>query len=180
MSILKVARLGHPVLRTRSRELTRAEVQTPIIQEFIDDLIDTMREYDGAGLAAPQVHHGVRIFVAAIDPNDDEPVSVDAEPMVFINPVVKPIGADTEEDWEGCLSVPDMRGRVVRAGEVEVTFMDRRGERLVATAHGHQARVIQHENDHLDGVVFLDRMTKLDSLTYLEEYARYWSKNRKQ
>jgi peptide deformylase len=159
MSILKVARLGHPVLRATARQLTRAEIRTPPMQEFIDGLIDTMREYDGVGLAAPQVHHGVRIFAAAISPNEDDPLPGDEEPMVFVNPVVTPIGSDTEEDWEGCLSVPD--------------------KRLVAKAHGYPARVIQHEADHLDGVVFLDRMTNLQSLTYLDEYSRYWAKDRK-
>ena len=178
MSILKVARLGHPVLRAPARAVTRAEIGNSETQRFIDELIETMREYNGVGLAAPQVHEGLRIFVAAISPDGEDPLPEDEEPMVFINPVVTPVGTDTEEDWEGCLSVPDMRGRVVRSREVEVTFVDRHGERLVARAHGHPARVIQHEADHLDGLVFLDRMNKLESLTHLDEYARFWSKDK--
>jgi peptide deformylase len=178
MSILKVARLGHPALRAPARALGREELRSAPVQRLIDDLIETMREYHGIGLAATQVHEGVCIFVAAISPDDEEPLPDEAEPMVFVNPVVTPVGADSVEEWEGCLSVPDMRGRVVRAREIDVTFMDRYGERLSARAHGHPARVIQHETDHLNGLLFIDRMTGLQSLTYLDEYARYWVKER--
>jgi peptide deformylase len=178
MSILKVARLGHPVLRAPARALRLDEITTAPVQKLIDDMIETMNEYHGAGLAAPQVHEGVRIFVAIISPDDEEPSPEDIEPMVFINPVVTPIGTETMEDWEGCLSAPDLRGRVLRAQEIDVTCMDRHGERLSVRAHGHAARVIQHETDHLNGCLFLDRLTELRSLTYLEEYAKYWAKDR--
>src|SRR5512134_1926900 len=115
MSLLKVARMGHPVLRTRAREVERSELTQPSMQKLIDDLIDTMHEYHGVGLAGPQVHESLRIFVAAIAPQEEEPLSPDDDPMVFINPVITPIGDDMVEDWEGCLSIPDIRGRVPRA-----------------------------------------------------------------
>jgi len=176
MSILKVARMGHPVLRAPARAVGRDEIRSAAVQQLIDDLIETMTEYHGVGLAAPQVHEGLRIFVAAIDPDDEDPLPEDEEPMVFINPVVTPIGTDAVEDWEGCLSVPDLRGRVRRASEVDVVCLDRYGERLDVRAQGHPARVIQHESDHLNGHLFVDRMAAMQSLTFLDEYARFWVK----
>src|SRR6188472_1294434 len=115
MSILKVARMGHPVLRERARPVSKSDLRDPLMQKLIDDMIDTMHEYHGVGLAAPQIHESLRIFVAAIAPEDDEPLSPDDEPMVFINPVITPAGPEVVEDWEGCLSIPDIRGRVPRA-----------------------------------------------------------------
>jgi peptide deformylase len=178
MSLLKVARMGHPVLRARAREIDRAELKQGSVQKLIDDMIDTMHEYHGVGLAAPQIHEGVRIFVAAIAPQDDEPLSPGDEPMVFINPVITAAGTDIVEDWEGCLSIPDIRGRVPRARAIKVTAMDRTGAKIDISSHDFPARVIQHETDHLDGVLFVDRMRTFETLSYLDEYARYWSKDR--
>ena len=178
MSLLKVARMGHPVLRSRAREIERAELKTASMQKLIDDMIDTMHEYHGVGLAAPQIHEGLRLFVAAIAPQNDDPLSPDDEPMVFVNPVIAPIGHEMVEDWEGCLSIPDIRGRVPRARAITVTALDRNGGRIEITSRDFPARVIQHETDHLDGVLFFDRMRTFGSLTYLEEYARYWSKDK--
>jgi peptide deformylase len=177
MSLLKVARMGHPVLRQRARPLERAELQQPSVQKLIDDMIDTMHEYHGVGLAAPQIHEGVRIFVAAINPADEEPLSPDAVPMVFINPVLTPIGDEVREDWEGCLSIPDIRGRVPRARAIKVSAVDRLGAKIEITSQDFPARVIQHETDHLDGVLFFDRMKSLESLTFIDEYSRYWAKH---
>jgi peptide deformylase len=177
MSILKVARMGHPVLRARAREVEKAELKQPSIQKFIDDMIHTMREYHGVGLAAPQVHEKLRIFVAAVNPDEDEPLPVETEPMVFVNPVITPVGLDIVEDWEGCLSIPDLRGRVLRAQQINVTALDRLGEKIDITTHDFPARVIQHETDHLDGVLFLDRMRTFGTLSYLDEYQRYWLKD---
>lgn len=173
MSILKVARMGHPVLRQTARALDRAEIAHPLVQKLIDDMIETMVEYHGVGLAAPQVHEGVRIFVAALDSGDPEGES---EPIALINPEVTLIGSDTAEDWEGCLSIPDIRGKVPRAREVRVRAFNRKGERIEVKASNFSARIIQHENDHLDGVLFFDRMKSFDSLTFLDEYSRYWVK----
>ena len=178
MSLLKVARMGHPVLRSRGREIDRGELKQASIQKLIDDMIDTMHEYHGVGLAAPQIHEGLRIFVAAIAPESDDPLSPDDEPMVFVNPVVTAAGPEIVEDWEGCLSIPDVRGRVPRARTIRVTAMDRTGGKIDLASHDFPARVIQHETDHLDGVLFLDRMRSFETLSYLEEYARYWSKER--
>src|SRR5918996_4807125 len=100
MSLLKVARMGHPVLRSRAREIERAELKQGSLQKLIDDMIDTMHEYHGVGLAAPQIHEGLRIFVAAIAPENDDPLPPDVEPMVFVNPVITPTGPEMVEDWE--------------------------------------------------------------------------------
>jgi len=174
MSILKVARMGHPVLRAKARPLEKSEIRSGALQKLIDDMLDTMSEYHGVGLAAPQVHEGIRIFVAALDAGDDD--QEDTEPIVVINPEITVVGTDVVDDWEGCLSIPDIRGRVPRAREITVRALDRNGARIELGAHDFPARVIQHETDHLDGVLFFDRMTSLASMTFLDEYSRYWRK----
>ena len=170
MAILKVARMGHPVLRKRAQPLDPREIGTPRIQRLIDDLFETMHDSRGIGLAGPQVHESVRLFVAGVDDPDGG-----MPPVVVINPEVTPVGSTVEEDWEGCLSIPDIRGRVPRAARIRLRALDRRGRRVALTADGYPARVIQHETDHLDGVLFLDRMTSFESITFLDEYGRYWA-----
>jgi peptide deformylase len=174
MAILKVARMGHPMLRAKARALDKSDIKSGAIQRLIDDLIDTMVEYHGIGLAAPQVHESVRIFVAALDAAED---GEEAEPVVLINPEIAVVGSDIVDDWEGCLSIPDIRGRVPRAREIRVRAFDRKGDRIELHAHDFPARVIQHETDHLDGVLFFDRMRSLETLTFLDEYSRYWTKD---
>jgi peptide deformylase len=182
MSILKVARMGHPVLRARAKPLDAAEIKSPRIQQLIDDMFETMQEYQGVGLAAPQVHESVRLFVAGFAPNvddeeDDDEDEEDRVPlMALINPEIAVIGEDTADDWEGCLSIPDIRGRVTRAREIKVQAYDRRARRIEITARGFTARVIQHETDHLDGVLFFDRMASFETLTFLDEFGKYWSR----
>jgi peptide deformylase len=177
MSILKVARMGHPVLRAKARPLEKADLKRAALQQFIDDMMETMAEYHGVGLAAPQVHQGLRVFVASLNVDDREDGESDPEPIALINPEIAVVGTDVVEDWEGCLSIPDVRGRVPRAREIRVRAMDRNGSRLELVAHDFPARVIQHETDHLDGVLFLDRMRSLETLTFLDEYSRYWVKD---
>src|SRR6516225_6548875 len=179
MAILKVARMGHPVLRTRAKPIDPGDITSPRIQTLIDSLFETMQEYQGVGLAAPQVHESVRLFVAGFPPKrtaegeDDEETRVPL--MALINPEITIAGAATAEDWEGCLSIPDVRGKVPRALEIDVRAYDRRGRKISLHAKGFTARVIQHETDHLDGVLFFDRMKSLETLTFLEEYSRYWN-----
>jgi len=177
MSILKVARMGHPVLRAKARALDKGDLKSAAVQKLIDDMIDTMVEYHGVGLAAPQVHEGLRIFVAALDVEDDEKRDSDPQPIALVNPEITVVGSDVVEDWEGCLSIPDVRGRVPRAREIRLRALDRNGDRLELRAHDFPARVMQHETDHLDGVLFFDRMRSLESLTFLDEYSRYWAKD---
>jgi len=174
MSILKVARMGHPVLRAKARALEKGEIRSAVVQKLIDDMMDTMAEYHGVGLAAPQIHESVRIFVAALDARDGDS---DEEPLAIINPEITIVGSEIVEDWEGCLSIPDIRGRVPRAREIKVRAIDRKGDRIELHAHDFPARVIQHETDHLNGVLFFDRMNSFETLTFLDEYSRYWAKD---
>jgi peptide deformylase len=169
MSILKVARMGHPVLRQRGRSLETSELRTSRVQKLIDDMIDTMREYNGVGLAAPQVHESVRLFVALLADDPDEQTSA----VVIVNPEVVSNTSARQEGWEGCLSIPDIRGLVPRFTDITVKAVDRDGRPIELRLRDFPARVVQHETDHLDGVLFFDRMTSMQSLTYLEEYSRY-------
>jgi peptide deformylase len=170
MSILKVARMGHPVLRARARALDPTEVRSGPLQKLIDDMIETMQEYAGIGLAAPQVHESLRLFVAGIEGEGGK-----LRIVPFVNPEIIPAGDGTEEDWEGCLSIPEIRGRVPRHRDISVRALDRRGKPFELSTQGFPARVIQHESDHLDGILFLDRMKSFESLTFLDEYGRFWS-----
>jgi peptide deformylase len=169
MSILKVAKMGHPVLREKARALDKSELKSPAVQHFIDSMIDTMHEYSGVGLAAPQVHESLRVFVAMLNADDNG----EGDATVFVNPEITVKGDQTVEGWEGCLSIPDIRGRVPRAQHVVVTALDRHGKRFELEVKDFSARVVQHENDHLDGVLFFDRMKTMESLTFLEEFSRY-------
>ena len=178
MSILKVARMGHPVLRAKARALSQGDIKHAGVQQLIDDMIDTMIEYHGVGLAAPQIHESVRIFVGILDmPTPENRDEHAPEPMVLINPEIMPVGEDVVEDWEGCLSIPDIRGRVPRAKEIRLRGYDRDGGRIDLPLRDFAARVAQHEADHLDGVLFFDRMKAFDSLTFLEEYSRYHARD---
>jgi peptide deformylase len=179
MAILKVAQMGHPVLRTKARPIAPADFKHPALQNLIDDMLDTMAEYHGVGLAAPQIHESLRVFVGVLEsakPEAGKDVP-DPEPIAIINPEITPIGADIVEDWEGCLSIPDIRGRVPRAREIRLRGFDRDGAKLDLTLKDFPARVAQHETDHLDGVLFFDRMKTFESLTFLDEYSRYHAKD---
>ncbi len=168
MSILKIARMGHPVLRIKARLVESRELKTVALQKLIDDMIDTMHEYSGVGLAAPQVHESLRIFVATLGGEDGA-----GEPTVIINPEITSVGTEVMEGWEGCLSIPDIRGRVPRMQRIVLRALSREGKRLEIDAHDFPARLIQHENDHLDGVLFFDRMRSLGTLSFMEEFSKY-------
>jgi len=173
MSILKVARMGHPVLRQRARPLDKSAFRDPLFQKLVDDMIDTMHEYHGVGLAGPQIHEGLRLFVALLD---DEPGS-DSETTVVVNPEIVPNSNAIEEGWEGCLSIPDIRGMVPRHTDITMRALDRNGKAVEFQLKNFAARVAQHETDHLDGVLFCDRMKSLQTLTFLDEYSRYHAKD---
>jgi peptide deformylase len=174
MAILKVARLGHPVLRKATEPVTDRELQSGLTARFIDDMIETMKEYDGVGLAADQVHVSKQIAVLEVADNPRYPEKSNVPLTVLINPRVSPVDSEVQEDWEGCLSIPDMRGLVPRFKSIKVEALDQHGKPIEFVATEFHARVIQHEWDHLNGKVYLDRMRDLTSLTYLTEFARYW------
>lgn len=171
--ILKVARLGNPILRQKAKLVSKTQMASPGFQAFLQDLIDTMHEYDGVGIAAPQVHVPLQVAVVGADHSPRYPKAPKIPLQIFINPKVKPILKRKALDWEGCLSVEGLRGRVPRWQGVQVTAYSPEGKVLCFKASGFFARVIQHEWDHLQGKVFLDRMEGLYSLTYLSEFGRY-------
>ena len=175
MSILKVARLGHPVLRKITEAVSEKELRSEATRQFVDDMIETMKEYDGVGLAADQVHVSKQIAVLEVADNPRYPEKPLVPLTVLINPIITPITEEFEDDWEGCLSIPDIRGKVPRAQQIVVRALDRRGKRIELRASNFTARVIQHETDHLDGVLFFDRMTSFETLTFLDEFGRYWT-----
>ena len=148
MSVLKVSCLGHPVLREKAKPLTPANLAAPATQTLIDNMIETMIEYRGVGIAAPQVHES--LLLAVIESHGERG---EIPLTVLVNPVVTILGdnpdGDMEEDWEGCLSIPDLRGRVPRHRKLRVEALDRRGASLNFMAEGFLARVVQHEHDHL-------------------------------
>jgi len=170
MSILKVARIGNPILRQPAAPVPKKAIGSPELERLIDDMIETMVEYDGVGLAAPQVHESLRLAVLQV-PGDEDQEEVPL--MVLINPVVTPLPSEKVAGWEGCLSVPDLRGMVTRPDRVRLQALDRKGRPIDLEASGFHARVIQHECDHLDGVVYIDRMDDLTTLSFLPEFERY-------
>lgn len=175
MSIRKVARIGNPILRQIADDLSRDQVDFAAVQKLIDDMIETMKEYDGVGLAAVQVHESMQIAVLEVENNPRYPRKPRVPLSVLVNPKITPIIEQMEEDWEGCLSIPDLRGKVPRYKAIKVEAWDRSGKELSFVAEDFHARVIQHEWDHLHGKVFLDRMRDLSSLTFLQEFVRYWA-----
>ena len=168
MSILKVCHLGHPVLRMESQRVSPEMLASPAIQTLIDNMMESMVEYIGVGLAAPQVHESLAIAVI-----ESHGARGDIPMTVIVNPEVTVLDEELIEDWEGCLSVPDFRGRVPRWRKLRVNALDRRGKKMQITAEGFFARVIQHEFDHLMGRVYLDRMPDLKTLAHLAEFQRY-------
>jgi peptide deformylase len=174
MAVLKIAHLGHPILRQVAEPVSPEAIRSPEIQRLLDDMLETMADHDGAGLAAPQVHVPRRVVIYGVDENPRYP---DAEAVPFtilMNPRITALGDEQEEDWEGCLSVPDLRGLVPRFTRVRVEGYGRDGKQLRFDAAGFHARVVQHECDHLDGKVYLDRMRSMESLSFLPEFRRYW------
>jgi peptide deformylase len=169
MSILKVSRLGHPVLRMETKHLAKEALASPAIQTLIDNMMETMVEYYGVGLAANQVHESLAIAVIeSHGPRGTIPMTV------LVNPEVTILDEQQIEDWEGCLSIPDLRGRVPRYRKLRVDALDRHGKKLQFVAEDFFARVIQHEWEHLMGRVYLDRMRDLQTLSHLQEFQRYW------
>jgi peptide deformylase len=170
---LDILHLGNPLLRERSRELTREELLAPETQAFIDDLIATMRAANGAGIAAPQVGRPVRVCVVEVKDNPRYPYKPNIPLTVLVNPVLRPIGEETFENYEGCLSVPNLRGVVTRSAQVEVTAWDREGNETTRVMRGLGAGTFQHEVDHLDGLLFVDRVVDTKTLCTWAEFDRF-------
>ena len=167
MSILKVARIGHPVIRAVAKPVPKQAFRDPLFQRLIDDMRETMYEYEGVGLAGPQVHESWRLAVIELAGSEDR---AEVPFMVLVNPVITPLSDERETAWEGCLSVPDLRGAVPRLKQLKLDALDRDGKPYSLEASDFFARVIQHECDHLDGCVYLDRMADMRSLSFIKEF----------
>ena len=178
MAVLKVAKLGNPILRQISKQVDLKELadQQGELQGFIDDMIDTMREEDGVGLAAPQVNRSLQIVVLEYENNERYPGESSIPLNVLVNPVLSDYGEEKALGWESCLSLVDFRGLVPRSTSVTLKAYDRDGDRIEKRATGFEAVVLQHEIDHLNGKVFLDRMEDLTKLAYQEEFEEFWLK----
>lgn len=175
MAVRPILRLGHPALRVPAKAVDVSHVGRGEVQDLIDDMVETMRAESGVGLAAPQVDADLQLFVYErhVDEEGSDPAYPDIPLRVVINPMVAPTSREMVYDWEGCLSIPDLRGLVPRHHSVRVRGLDRAGRPTDFIAAGFEARIIQHEFDHLNGVVFLDRMRDLRSLSFTDEWTRF-------
>lgn len=170
MAVRPILRLGHPVLRTPADRVPPERLADPEIQELIDDLIDTLRNSGGVGLAAPQVGEPLQLFVyESLAGTDRDPIPL----RILVNPMVEPHARELVYDWEGCLSIPGMRGLVPRYPEVRIEALDRQGDPVSLQVEEFEARIVQHEYDHLNGVVYLDRIRDLRALSYEQEWQEF-------
>ncbi|BFU96730.1 MAG: Peptide deformylase [Nitrospira sp.] len=170
MAVLPIAKLGNPILRKVAVPVDVREIHTKEFQQLIDDLFETMLEEPGIGLAAPQVSRSIQLVVMGCEGEGGFPETT------LINPKIVYYGPQQAENWEGCLSVDGLRGKVIRPSVIRVQALDRDGKTVDIEADGLYAVCIQHESDHLIGKLFLDRMTDLSTLTQLTEFDKYWRK----
>lgn len=173
MALRKIATLGHPVLREVARPLTREELASPATQSLIDDLVETMRDASGAGIAATQIYERVQVFAVEVRDNPRYPYKPNYPLTVVVNPKVEALSALTFENFEGCLSIPNLRGRARRFVEVRVAGWDRHGNDVSFEVRGVTAGTFQHEHDHLHGILFTDRLVDTKSLCTWEHFERY-------
>ncbi|NAS31484.1 peptide deformylase [Flavobacteriaceae bacterium R38] len=175
MHKLDVIKMGNPGLRGVSKEVDSKIIQSESFQQFLKNLIATMRIEDGAGIAAPQVAVMQRVFVMEMENNTRYPDKESFPLLIAINPKISPIGDELQDSWEGCLSIPNIRGKLKRYNRIKLTATDVTGKEFVTELTGFAAVVAQHELDHLDGILFIDRMESLETLTFFEEYQEYWA-----
>lgn len=173
MTLRKIAQIGHPILRQTARTLTVEELLAPEMQRFIDDLVETMRDANGAGLAAIQVYEPVMICALEVNRNPRYPYKPEIPLTIAVNPVIEVLTDERFDNYEGCLSVPNLRGVAPRATEIRVTAMDRHGTPFDRVVRGLTAGTWQHEVDHLHGKLFTDRVVDPATLTTWTEFERY-------
>ena len=171
MAILKIARMGHPVLLQPAAPVE--DPSDPEVARLVADMIETMHDAGGVGLAAPQVHVGLRLFVYRVPPGREGEGAAPVGDQVLMNPELAGEGAATELGWEGCLSIPGLRGAVPRHAEIIYRGLDRAGRPVAGRASGFAARVMQHEYDHLEGILYPMRMTDFRLFAFEEEMARF-------
>jgi peptide deformylase len=173
MAVREILHVGNPTLREVSREVTLEQLASPAVQQLVDDLIDTMRAANGAGIAAPQVGELVRIATIEVEHNPRYPYKPRIPLTVVVNPVIEPLDDELVDVNEGCLSVPNLRGNVMRYVNVRLRYWDRHGVEHDEVLRGLTAGTFQHELDHLDGLLFLDRVHDTRTLTTWEQFEKY-------
>ena len=174
MAVRRIIRMGHPTLRNRARELTTEELASPAIRTLVDDMVDTLEDYGGIGLAAPQIDEPIRLAIIEVPGGPSRYGELDSVPLtVCVNPSIEVLDDALAGYWEGCLSVPGLRGYVERPQHIRVTYTDLDGESHTIEPEGFLATVYQHEFDHLDGHLYIDRMTDPTKLAFEQEYVRY-------
>ncbi len=169
----KIAQIGHPILREQARALSEDELSSQPIQNLIDDMIETMRDANGAGLAATQVYESVQICVIEVDNNPRYPDKPHLPLTILVNPTIEVLDDEMFESYEGCLSVPDLRGVVARSVQIRLRAFDRHGSEVDSVIRGPSAVTFQHECDHLKGVLFVDRVLDPTTLTTWNEFERH-------
>lgn len=173
MAIRKIASIGHPVLRQVARPVSREELASDEMQRFIDDLIETMRDANGAGLAANQIHEPVQIAAIEVGDNPRYPYKPKIPLTVLVNPTIEPLDDETFDNYEGCLSVPDLRGVVPRYVRIRVRAWDRYGAEIDRVVEGLSAGTFQHECDHLQGRLFVNRVVDPTTFCTWKEFERH-------
>ncbi|WP_276165233.1 peptide deformylase [Zobellia alginiliquefaciens] len=174
MAVLDVIKMGNPLLRKVSKEVGQDEITSPKFQQFLADLVETMRAESGAGIAAIQVGVLKRVFAMEMKKNDRYPDKGSFALTTVINPEIEPLSSEEVEGWEGCLSIPGIRGRLKRYKKVKLSGLDIKGEKFEKVLDDFSAIVAQHELDHLNGILLIDRMPNMKTLTFQEEYDTYW------
>lgn len=175
MAVLEVIKMGNPLLRKVSEAVEPNEITSPGFQKFIVDLIETMRAESGAGIAAIQVGVLKRVFAMEMKKNDRYPDKGSFSLTTVINPEIEPLSSEEVEGWEGCLSIPGIRGRLKRYKKIKLSGFDTNGEKFKTVLDDFSAIVAQHELDHLNGILLIDRMPNMETLTFQEEYDKYWN-----
>lgn len=176
MSVLKIARIANPVLRKVAKPLTQEEIKNKDIQKLIENMIETMEDYNGVGLAAPQVSESLRIIVIKVPKMAEFPESEEIGTTVIINPEIKPLSDEKFRLWEGCLSIPDLIGEVGRTNKIQISGFSQKGKYFTLNLTSFASAVAQHEFDHLMGILYIDRIEDMKKFSFTREYDRYIAK----
>lgn len=176
-TLLQIAQLGVPLLREKSQVVEK--IKNKEVQRLIDDMLATVQEVDGVGIAAPQVYRPLRVFIIASHPNPRYPRAPRVRPFAVISPVILEKSSEKEKGWEGCLSIPGIRGFVPRYTTLKIKYFTRAGKERELELKGFLARIFQHEYDHLEGAVFIDRLETTKDIITEKEYLRLFKKKRK-
>lgn len=174
--LLQIAQLGHPILRKKAKKVI--DIKHSATQKLIDDMLATLMDVDGVGVAAPQVYESLQIFILASHPNPRYPHAPKMKPTPIINPIIISTSSEKVKDWEGCLSIPGIRGLVPRYAFVKTEYYNREGKKVVTSFKDFTARIFQHEYDHIEGIVFLDRLESTRDVITEKEYQKLTAKKK--